>query len=82
MCAFVICATIYNTANFREWGDYAGYSKKLLEEKLKQIKAKQETDYYRYLQFIAYSQLGESSCMHNKKVLLLKRRHSYRCRQK
>lgn len=70
---FCYLRDIYNTANFREWGDYAGYSKKLLEKMLKQNKkAKQETDYYRYLQFIAYSQLGESKLYAQQKGVALK----------
>ena len=63
----------YKTANFREWKIYADYNKDLLEKMLKQNKeAKHETDFYRYLQFIAYSQLGESKKYAQQKGIALK----------
>ena len=63
----------YKTANFREWKEHAVYNKELLEQMLKQDKkSKQETDYYRYLQFIAYSQLGESKQYAQDKGIALK----------
>ncbi len=63
----------YKTADFREWGRYADYSKKKLEKLLKENKeSKRETDFYRYLQFIAYSQLGESKEYAQKNGVALK----------
>lgn len=63
----------YKTANFREWDDYATYNKGMLEKEIRQNKAwKQETDYYRYLQYIAYSQLGESKLYAQERGVALK----------
>ena len=63
----------YKTANFREWEDYSTYSKALIEKMLKQDKKmKDEADFYGYLQFIAYSQLGESKKYAQTKGVALK----------
>ena len=63
----------YKTANFREWDGYASYNKEVLEKEIKQKKTwKQETDYYRYLQFLAYSQLGESKLYAQERGVALK----------
>ncbi|NLZ95435.1 MAG: hypothetical protein GX921_06385, partial [Bacteroidales bacterium] len=63
----------YKAANFREWEEHSIYNKELLEKMLKQDEeSKKETDYYRYLQFIAYSQLGESKKYAQKKGVALK----------
>ena len=63
----------YETANFREWEKHADYDKKQLKQLLKRDKkAKYETDFYRYIQFIAYWQLGVSKAYAQQKGVALK----------
>lgn len=61
------------TADFRAWKEHSVYNKALLEKMLDRDKeAQKETDYYRYLQFIAYSQLGETKEYAQNKGIALK----------
>ena len=63
----------FKTANFREWKEYANYNKEQLKKMLKgDKKLKYETDFYRYIQFIAYSQLGVSKAYAQQQGVALK----------
>lgn len=63
----------YKTADFRKWGEYSTYNKDLLDRLFDQDEeSKTETNFYRFLQFIAFSQLNESKKYAQDKGVALK----------
>ncbi len=64
---------VYKTANYREWDIYSVYRKDILD-RIARIDAqvKNETNFYAFVQFLAYSQLGESKKYAQDKGVALK----------
>lgn len=63
----------YNTSDYREWDVYSVYRKDVLDRMSRvDEQSKNETNFYRYLQFIAFSQLKESKEYAQDKGIALK----------
>lgn len=63
----------YNTANFKDWGEFAVYDEARLKRMLEMNSgAKKETEYYCYLQFLLYRQLSDVKEYAHQKGMALK----------
>ncbi|MDR2816118.1 MAG: 4-alpha-glucanotransferase, partial [Proteiniphilum sp.] len=62
----------YSSADFNEWGDYAGYNEKLLRRMVDtDAEAKEETQYWSFLQYMLHRQFsGVKTYAHEKGVAL------------
>ena len=72
-CCFCYLRDKNNTTHFEEWGEFAHYDKAQLRHMLKKDKtAKQETDFYGFMQYLLHCQLSEVKEYAHKKGVALK----------
>ena len=72
-CCYCYLRDKNNTTHFEDWGEFAHYNKASLKRMLKKDKtAKQETDFYGFMQYLLHCQLSEVKEYAHKKGVALK----------
>ncbi len=72
-CCYCYLRDKNNTTHFEDWGEFAHYNKAPLKRMLKKDKtAKQETDFYGFMQYLLHCQLSEVKEYAHKKGVALK----------